>query len=117
MRLVLFAWARGDFRSEADWLDPEITFETFMPAADETVVAHGSDELYPGFSGWTLRGEKVVKLSLHYDETEPSKPSVSKWDRPPPRRSHSAGMSNARLFRMQAQAADECLPANRGDWI
>ena len=117
VRLILAAWAEGDFRSEAERLDPEISFETFMPDADENVVAHGFGEFEaftrdwlaqwrdyrivgeefrevdpdtvfvsvrqvaageqsgvavesPGFSVWTLRWGKVVKLSLHYDRTE-----------------------------------------------
>ena len=114
VRLVLAEWERGDFRAPAKLLDPEIAFETFMPDANENVVAHGfaefraftrdwlaqwrdyrivaeefqevgQDKVFvsvrqvatgqhsgvevqsPGFSVWTLRRGKVVKLSLHYD--------------------------------------------------
>jgi ketosteroid isomerase-like protein len=115
VRLILTEWERGDFRAPAKLLDPEIAFETFMPDADENVVAHGSAEFQAftrdwlaqwrdyrmvaedfqevgqdkvfvsvrqvaagrqsgvevesaGFSVWTLRHGKVIKLSLHYDK-------------------------------------------------
>jgi ketosteroid isomerase-like protein len=114
VRRVLAEWERGDFRAAAKLLDPEIAFETFMPDANEIVVAHGTAEFEaftrdwlaqwrnyrmigerfqevgqdkvfasvrqvatgqhsgvevesPGFSIWTLRAGKVIKLSLHYD--------------------------------------------------
>lgn len=43
VRRLLAAWARGDFRSEAELLDPALRFETFMP--DGTATARGLDEL------------------------------------------------------------------------
>ena len=114
VRLILAEWERGDFRAPVKLLDPEMTFETFMPDAKEKVVAHGTAEFQaftrdwlaqwrsyrivgerfqavgrdkvfasvrqvaigqhsgvevesPGFSLWTLRAGKVIKLSLHYD--------------------------------------------------
>ncbi|MDQ3728461.1 MAG: nuclear transport factor 2 family protein [Actinomycetota bacterium] len=117
VRLVLAAWAEGDFRSKTERFDPEAAFETFMPDADQNVVARGSEEIAaftrdwlaqwqryrivaeefqdvgadtvfvsvrqvaagnqsgaevesPGFSVWTLRRGKVVKLTLHYDRAE-----------------------------------------------
>ena len=117
VRRILAAWAEGDFRSEAERFDPEISFETFMPDSDENVVAHGLGEFEtftrdwltqwrdyrivgeefrevaahtvfvsvrqiaageqsgvevasPGYSVWTLRGGKVMALSLHYDRTD-----------------------------------------------
>ncbi len=38
-------WAEGDFGTNAKLLDPDITFETFMPDASDNVVAHGSAEI------------------------------------------------------------------------
>jgi ketosteroid isomerase-like protein len=114
VRLILGDWAHGNFGSRSDLLDPEITFETFMPDASQNVVAHGTaqfeaftrdwlaqwrhyriigeefqevgvDKVFvsvrqaatgdlsgvevesAGFSVWTLREERVVKLSLHYE--------------------------------------------------
>ena len=114
VRLILAAWAQGDFAARSDLFDPDITFETFMPDTNENVIAHGiaqfvafsrdwlaqwqgyriiGDEFRevgpdqvlacvrqmargqhsgvevesPGFSVWTLRGGKVVGLSLHYE--------------------------------------------------
>jgi ketosteroid isomerase-like protein len=45
VRRILDAWGQGDFRTQADALDPDIAFETFMPDAVENVVARGSAQL------------------------------------------------------------------------
>ena len=52
VRLILAAWAEGDFRKEAERLDPEIVFETFMPDAEGNVVARGVKDLAAYTRDW-----------------------------------------------------------------
>lgn len=52
VRSVLAAWAAGDFQREAERFDPEIRFETFMPDADQNVVARGLDEIAAFTRDW-----------------------------------------------------------------
>ena len=117
VRRILEDWGRGDFAGPVRLFDPDVAFETFMPDADENVVARGADELKAftrdwlaqwsdyrivaedvhevddqtvfasvrqraagrhsgaevdslGFSVWTLRDRKVVRLSLHYSKDD-----------------------------------------------
>lgn len=117
VREIYAGWERGDFRAALPVLDPEVTFETFMPDSSENVVVTGLDQLEsftrdwfgqwrgyrvtgvefravgrdkvfvggrqaaagihsgaevesPGFTVWTFRGEKVVKLVAHYDRAQ-----------------------------------------------
>lgn len=114
VRGVYAEWERGNFQAALPLFDPDITFETFMPDANENVVsqgldetasfmrdwfgqwrryrvigdefrAAGSDQVFvggrqaatglhsgvevesPGFTVWTFRRGKVVKLLFHYD--------------------------------------------------
>lgn len=41
VRRILAGWEQGDFRSGAQLLAPDITFETFMPDASGNLVTHG----------------------------------------------------------------------------
>jgi ketosteroid isomerase-like protein len=52
VRRVVDAWEKGDFVAAAQRFDPEIEFETFMPDADETVKASGTNELAVFMRDW-----------------------------------------------------------------
>jgi ketosteroid isomerase-like protein len=114
VRAIYAEWEKGNFQAALPVLDREITFETFMPDSDETVVLHGLERLEdfmrdwfgqweayrvtgdefravgtdhvfvggrqaatgrrsgaqvdsPGFTVWTFRAGKVVRLLAHYD--------------------------------------------------
>jgi ketosteroid isomerase-like protein len=114
VRQIYAEWERGNFEAALPLLDAEVTFETFMPDSNETVVVHGLERLAsfmrdwfgqwrdyrvsgdefravgtdhvfvagrqagtgrqsgaevdsPGFTVWTFRAGKVVRLLAHYD--------------------------------------------------
>jgi hypothetical protein len=41
VRRILTNWGQGDFAAPLNLFDSKIAFETFMPAADENVIANG----------------------------------------------------------------------------
>jgi ketosteroid isomerase-like protein len=114
VRGIYADWERGNFEAALPVLDHWVTFETFMPDSNETVVVHGLAHLgsfmrdwfkqwrdyrvtgeefravgthqvfvagrqagtgrqsgvevdSPGFTVWTFRDGKVVRLLAHYD--------------------------------------------------
>jgi ketosteroid isomerase-like protein len=52
VRGILDSWAKGDFRTETQPFDPELSFETFMPDADGAVTAHGLREVEAFSRDW-----------------------------------------------------------------
>ena len=54
-------WAQGNMRAGVELFDPEIAFETFMPDADQRVVARGPAEI-AGFMREFLRQWRDYRL-------------------------------------------------------
>jgi ketosteroid isomerase-like protein len=80
VRGIYAEWEKGNFQAALPALDREITFEVWMPDSNELDVRHGLNRLEdgtgrrsgvevdsPGFSVWTFRAGKVVRLLVHYD--------------------------------------------------
>ena len=45
VRAIYAQWEQGNFEAGTAFFDPEITFESFLPDANENVVVHGLDQL------------------------------------------------------------------------
>jgi ketosteroid isomerase-like protein len=45
VRQIYAQWARGNMGAGVETFDTEIVFESFMPDANDRVVAHGPDEI------------------------------------------------------------------------
>jgi ketosteroid isomerase-like protein len=45
VRQIYAQWARGNMWAGVEMFDTEIVFESFMPDANDRVVAHGPDEI------------------------------------------------------------------------
>ena len=45
VRGIYARWARGNMRAGVEIFDTEIVFESFMPDANDRVVAHGPEEI------------------------------------------------------------------------
>ena len=45
VRRIYAEWGRGNMAAGVELLDSEIVFRSFMPDANETVVANGADEI------------------------------------------------------------------------
>ncbi|MFN2612642.1 MAG: nuclear transport factor 2 family protein [Solirubrobacterales bacterium] len=65
VRSIYAGWAQGDMGAGAELFDPEVVFESFMPDAEERVVAHGPDgivafmrEFLKQFSDYRLFGDE-----------------------------------------------------------
>jgi ketosteroid isomerase-like protein len=65
VRDIYAQWARGNMRAGVELFDPEIVFESFMPDANDWVVAHGPEEVeafmrefLAQWAGYRLIGEE-----------------------------------------------------------
>jgi ketosteroid isomerase-like protein len=52
VRRIYAEFERGNFAAAAEWYDPEIRFETWMPDASENVTAQGVAELRDFMRNW-----------------------------------------------------------------
>jgi ketosteroid isomerase-like protein len=77
VRLILGEWAQGDFGASAKLLDPDITFETFMPDANENVVAHGFVEIEAFTRDWLAQWRNYRVVGEDFQEVGPDKVFVS----------------------------------------
>lgn len=77
VRRVLDDWGRGDFTRQVDLFDPEITFETFMPDADENVVAHGFEQLAAFTRDWLGQWREYRIVGDEVREVAPGKVFVA----------------------------------------
>jgi ketosteroid isomerase-like protein len=77
VRRILTEWEHGDFRAPAKLLDPEIAFETFMPDANENVVAHGSTEFQAFTRDWLAQWRDYRIVAEEFQEVGQDKVFVS----------------------------------------
>jgi hypothetical protein len=77
VRLILGEWAQGDFGASAKLLDPEITFATFMPDANENVLAHGLVEVESFTRDWLAQWRNYRIVGESFQEVGPEKVFVS----------------------------------------
>jgi ketosteroid isomerase-like protein len=56
-RQIYAEFEQGNFAAAAEWYDPEIRFETFMPDASENVTTHGLAELRDYMGDWLAQWE------------------------------------------------------------
>ena len=73
VRHILAAWAQGDFRKEAERLDPEIVFETFMPDAEANVVARGVEHLAAYTRDWFAQWRRYRIVGEAFEAVGPDK--------------------------------------------
>ena len=73
VRLILAAWAQGDFRKEAERLDPQIVFETFMPDTEGNVVARGVEDLAAYTRDWFAQWRRYRIVGEDFEAVGPDK--------------------------------------------
>jgi ketosteroid isomerase-like protein len=52
VREIYAQWEQGNFEAASPLFDPEITFETFMPDASETLVIRGREQIESFMRDW-----------------------------------------------------------------
>ncbi len=77
VRNILREWAEGDFGASAKLLDSDITFETFMPDANENVVAHGFVEIEAFTREWLAQWRTYRIVGEEFRPVGPDKVFVS----------------------------------------
>ena len=77
VRVILAAWAEGDFRSHVERFDPGISFETFMPDADENVVARGLAQIEAFTRDWLAQWRDYRIVAEEFRDVAPDTVFVS----------------------------------------
>jgi ketosteroid isomerase-like protein len=73
VRRIYAEWERGNFAAAAEWYDPEIRFEAWMPDASENVTAHGVAELRDFTGNWFAQWKNYRVIGDEFREASDDK--------------------------------------------
>ncbi len=70
-------WQRGNMKAGAEWFDPDIVFESFLPDASERIVASGPGEVESFMREFLRQWRDYRILGDEYRELAPTRVFVS----------------------------------------
>ena len=77
VRRIYAEWERGNFAATAEWYDPEIRFEAWMPDSSENVTVHGVAELRDFMGTWFAQWKNYRVIGDEFHEVGDDKVFVS----------------------------------------